>query len=132
MFNVGDSKTLHVRVTRSDIVRYAGASTDFNEIHYSDYHAKALGLPGVVAHGMWTMGAGLRIICDWVEDPARISHYFVRFTKPVVVPDTPEGAEVVFTATVTEITDMVARINLTAECEGEKVLGNAKVEVRID
>ena len=132
MFHVGDSRTLHVWVNRSDLVRYAGASTDFNEIHYSDRHAQALGLPGVVAHGMWTMGSALRIICDWVEDPAKITHYFVRFSKPVVVPDTDEGAEVVFTATVTEVTDLHARINLTAECAGENVLTNAKVEVRID
>lgn len=131
MLNVGDSKTLHVRVTRSDVVRYSGASTDFNEIHFSDRHARALGLSGVVAHGMWTMGAGLRVVTDWVEDPSRILHYFVRFTKPVVVPDTDEGVEVVYTATVAEVTERVARINLTAECGDDKVLGNAKVEVSL-
>ncbi|HMS38590.1 MAG TPA: MaoC/PaaZ C-terminal domain-containing protein, partial [Arachnia sp.] len=57
---------LRVGVTRSVVVRYSGASTDFNEIHFSDRHARAIGLPGVVAHGMWTMGAGLKIVTDWV------------------------------------------------------------------
>ena len=62
---------LTVRFTRADLVRYAGASTDFNPIHYSDRHARQVGLPGVVAHGMLTMGAGLRVITDWLRDPGR-------------------------------------------------------------
>ena len=123
---------LEVRVTRSVVVRYAGASTDFNEIHFSDRHARAIGLPGVLAHGMWTMGAGLGLITRWIGDPARIRRYRVRFTRPVVVPDTDEGVLVRFTGTVAAIADGVATINLTATCGEDAVLGAAKVEVRID
>lgn len=123
---------LRVRITRSGVVRYSGASTDFNEIHFSDRHATAIGLPGVVAHGMWTMGAGLRIITDWIGDPARVVQYFVRFTKPVVVPDTDEGVEVVYNATVTELTDGVAKVAITATCGDDAVLGAARAEVRVD
>ncbi|NLE97063.1 MAG: dehydratase [Propionibacterium sp.] len=129
--NVGDSRELRVRVTRSQVVRYSGASTDFNEIHFSDRHARAIGLPGVVAHGMWTMGAGLRVVTDWVEDPARVLSYFVRFTRPVVVPDTDDGVEVVYTATVAEIDGGVAKLTLTATCGNDAVLGAARAEVRV-
>ena len=123
---------LRVRVTRSTVVRYSGASTDFNEIHFSDRHARAIGLPGVVAHGMWTMGAGLKIVTDWAEDPARVLSYFVRFTRPVVVPDTDEGTEVTYTATVTHLSDGVATVAITATCGEDAVLGAAKAEVRVD
>ena len=123
---------LRVRVTRSTVVRYSGASTDFNEIHFSDRHARAIGLPGVVAHGMWTMGAGLKVVTDWVADPARVLSYFVRFTRPVVVPDTDEGTEVVYTGTVTQVSDGVATVAITATCGDEAVLGAARVEVRVD
>lgn len=130
---VGDQlPELRIPVTRSTVVRYSGASTDFNEIHFSDRHAKALGLPGVVAHGMWTMGAALRIITDWVEDPARVQSYFVRFTKPVVVPDTDEGTEVVVNAKVTAVEDHVVKLSLSATCQGQAVIGAARAEVRVD
>ena len=123
---------LRVPVTRSTVVRYSGASTDFNEIHFSDRHARAIGLPGVVAHGMWTMGAGLKIVTDWAGDPARVLSYFVRFTRPVVVPDTDEGTEVTYTATVTHLSDGVATVAITATCGEDAVLGAAKAEVRVD
>ncbi|MBB1508689.1 MaoC/PaaZ C-terminal domain-containing protein [Tessaracoccus sp. MC1756] len=123
---------LRVKVTRSTVVRYSGASTDFNEIHFSDRHAQAIGLPGVVAHGMWTMGAGLKIVTDWAGDPARVLSYFVRFTRPVVVPDTDEGTEVVYTAKVTEVADGVAKLAITATCGHDAVLGAARAEVRLD
>lgn len=123
---------LRIPVTRSTVVRYSGASTDFNEIHFSDRHARAIGLPGVVAHGMFTMGAALRIITDWVGDPARVQQYFVRFTRPVVVPDDDEGVEVVVGAIVTDVTDGVAKIQVTATCGDDAVLGAARAEVRID
>lgn len=123
---------LRVPVTRSTVVRYSGASTDFNEIHFSDRHAKAIGLPGVVAHGMWTMGAGLRIVTDWIGDPSRVLSYAVRFTRPVVVPDTDEGAEVVYTAKVAEVDDGVAKLAITATCGDDAVLGAARAEVRLD
>ena len=121
-----------VRVTRSTVVRYSGASTDFNEIHFSDRHAHAIGLPGVLAHGMWTRGTGLATVTDWLGDPARVVSYFVRFTRPVLVPDTDEGVEVVYTATVTAVADGVATLSLTATCGEDAVLGAAKVEVRVD
>lgn len=123
---------VEVQVTRSKVVRYSGASTDFNEIHFSDRHAQAIGLPGVVAHGMWTMGAGLSVVTSWIGDPARVVSYFVRFTRPVVVPDTDEGVTVRYTATVTGITEGIATISLTATCGEDAVLGAAKAEVRLD
>lgn len=122
---------LLVPVTRSRIVRYSGASTDFNEIHFSDRHAQAIGLPGVVAHGMWTMGAGLRLVTNWCGDPARVLSYFVRFTRPVVVPDTDEGVGVLYRGVVTAVEDGVATIALTAHCGEESVLGAARVKVRL-
>lgn len=123
---------LRIPVTRSTVVRYSGASTDFNEIHFSDRHARAIGLPGVVAHGMFTMGAALRVVTDWVGDPARVQKYFVRFTRPVVVPDDDEGVEVVVNATVTEVADGLVKLQVTATCGEEAVLGAARAEVRID
>ena len=88
--------TLTVRVRRADLVRYAGASGDFNPIHWNARVAREVGLPDVIAHGMFTMGAGVRVVVDWVGDPARVVEYSVRFTRPVVVPDTDEGVEVRF------------------------------------
>ncbi len=130
---IGDAlPELRVRVTRSTAVRYSGASTDFNEIHFSERHALALGLPGVLAHGMFTMGAGLRIVTDWIGDPARVASYQVRFTRPVVVPDTDEGTDIVYTASVTDVADGIARVAITATCGDEAVLGAARAEVRVD
>ncbi len=123
---------LRVPITRAGVVRYSGASTDFNEIHFSERHARAIGLPGVVAHGMWTMGAGLRVITDWIGDPGRVIEYFVRFTRPVVVPDTDEGVEVVYTAVVKNVEDGVATLSITATCGNEAVLGAARARVRLD
>ncbi|GAA2097332.1 MaoC family dehydratase [Microlunatus panaciterrae] len=123
---------LTVRFTRADLVRYAGASTDFNPIHYSERFAARVGLPGVVAHGMLTMACALRVVTDWVGDPSRVRSYFVRFTKPVVVPDDDRGAEVVFSATVTAVEGSVATIAIEAICDGQKVLGAARCEVDLD
>ena len=120
---------LTVHLTRADLVRYAGASTDFNPIHYSERFAAQVGLPGVIAHGMLTMASGLRVVTDWLGDPSRVRSYFVRFTKPVVVPDDDEGAEVVVTGTVTAVEDGVATIALEAVCDEQKVLGAARAEV---
>jgi acyl dehydratase len=120
---------LRLAVTRATAVRYAGAAMDFNPIHYSDRVAAALGLPGVLAHGMWTMGSALRIVTDWVGDPGRIRSYAVRFTKPVVIPDTDEGTEVTVRGTVTSVSAGIVTVTLEATCGAEKVLGNAVVEV---
>lgn len=129
---VGDQLPgLEVHITRERIVRYSGASTDLNPIHFSDRHARAIGLPGVVAHGMWTMGTALRVVTDWCEDPARVKSYFVRFTRPIQVPDNDEGLLVHFGGTVTAIADGVATVALEATCGSDKVLGAVKVEVAL-
>ncbi len=121
--------SLTVRLTRADLVRYAGASTDFNPIHYSERMAARVGLPGVIAHGMLTMASALRVVTDWTGDPSKVIAYSVRFTKPVVVPDDDAGAEVVFTATVTALDHGVATVAIDAICDGVKVLGAARADV---
>lgn len=122
---------LATMVTRETLVRYAGASGDFNPIHYSDFHAKALGLPGVIGHGVLTMGLALRAVTDWAGDPARVKAAFVRFTRPIPVPDDAIGAELVVTGTVTKITDGVATVQLDVRHDSEKVLGMATAEVDV-
>jgi acyl dehydratase len=114
--------------TRADLVRYAGASGDFNPIHWSDGAAAALGLPDVIAHGMLTMGTALRVVTDWAGDPGRVRSYYVRFTKPVVVP-AAGGTVVEFTGTVTAVADGVATVAIGATCDDAKVLGSAVAEV---
>ncbi|MDO4785039.1 MAG: MaoC/PaaZ C-terminal domain-containing protein [Propionibacteriaceae bacterium] len=123
---------LVVRLTRSGVVRYSGASTDFNEIHYSDRHARAIGLDGVIAHGMWTMGAALRVVTDWAGDPSRVLSYSVRFTRPVLVPDTDDGVEVTFSGEVSALERDVATVSIAAATADGAVLGAARAEVRVD
>jgi len=120
---------LTVRLTRTDLVRYAGASGDFNPIHHSDFFAAQVGLPGVVAHGLLPLGAALRVVSDWAGDPARVRSCAVRFTKPVVVPDDAEGAEVVFTGTVSAVEGTLVTVSIDAVCDGQKVLGAARAQV---
>ena len=121
--------SLTVRLTREQLVRYAGAATDFNPIHYSDHFATALGLPGVIAHGMLTMGTALRVVTDWVGDPTAITAYAARFTRPVVVPDDADGAELNVTATVVAVDGPRVSVAIEATSGGEKVLGAARAEV---
>jgi acyl dehydratase len=132
-FEVGAKLPVRVfRVTRADLVRYAGASGDFNPIHWSDRTAAKVGLPGVIAHGMLTMALVGRAVTGWAGDPAAVVEYGVRFTKPVVVPDDDEGTEVEVTAVVKEVTgDGLARLDITATCLGEKVLAQARATVRL-
>ena len=118
---------LTVHLTRESLVRYAGASGDFNPIHYSDHAATSLGLPGVVAHGMLTMAVAARAVTAWAGPDARLVSYGVRFTRPVPVPDDGVGAEVQVTGTVTAADDDTRTVTLEATCGGEKVLGAAKV-----
>lgn len=118
--------------SRDTLVRYAGASTDFNPIHWSDRKARELGLPGVIAHGMLTMGTALRVVTDWCGDPAKVLSYYVRFTKPVVVDDSDEGATVSFAGTVTKVENGVATVSIEALFSETKVLGAATAEVRLD
>jgi acyl dehydratase len=121
--------SLAVRFTRERLVRYAGAATDFNPIHYSEHFARRVGLPGVIAHGMLTMGAALRVVTNWVGDPGRVTSYFVRFTRPVVVPDDEDGVEVQFSASVAAIAGSLVTVSIEAICDGQKVLGVARAEV---
>ena len=118
--------------TRDSLVRYAGASGDFNNIHYRDDVAQAVGLPGVLAHGMLTMGAAVQVAVDWVGDAGRIADYQVRFTKPVVV-DAREGAVVLVSGKVAEIDaeNKIVRVDLTATFNDTTVLGKAQVRVRL-
>ena len=121
--------SLSVRFTRERLVRYAGASTDFNPIHYSEYFAAHAGLPGVIAQGMLTMGTALRVVTNWVGDPGRITSYFARFTRPVVVPDDADGVEVEFSASVSAIDGSLVIVSIQAISDGQRVLGAARAEV---
>jgi acyl dehydratase len=121
--------SLTVLFTRERVVRYAGASTDFNPIHFSEHFANQAGLPGVIAHGMLTMGTALRVVTDWVGDPGRVTAYSARFTRPVVVPDDADGVEVEFSASVSAIEGSLVTISIDATSDGQKVLGAARAEV---
>ncbi|MGW0231169.1 MaoC/PaaZ C-terminal domain-containing protein [Actinopolymorpha singaporensis] len=122
-----------IRVRREDLVRYAGASGDFNRIHWNARVAREVGLPDVIAHGMLTMGAGARVLTEWAVDPARVVEYSVRFTRPVTVPDDDEGVAVTFGGKVADkLPDRVVRVDLTAVAGGEKVFGAARAMVRLD
>jgi acyl dehydratase len=124
-----DLPSLTVRFTRERLVRYAGASTDFNPIHYSEHFASRVGLPGVIAHGMLTMGTALRVVTNWVGDPSRVISYGVRFTRPVVVPDNADGVEVEFGGSVSAIDGSLVTVSIEAISEGQRVLGAARAEV---
>ncbi|GGK13526.1 MaoC family dehydratase [Pilimelia terevasa] len=119
------------RVTRADLVRYAGAAGDFNPIHWSDRVAASVGLPGVIAHGMLTMALAGRAVTAWVGRADAVAEYGVRFARPVVVPDDPEGA-VLTVDGVRRPADAagLTRVDLTVSCAGEKVLAQARALVR--
>ena len=116
-------------VTRADLVRYAGASGDFNPIHWSDRVATSVGLPGVIAHGMFTMALAARAVDGWA-DGGEVVELGCKFTNPVVVPDDDEGVEVEVAGTVKDVTDGLATITLQVTCGGQKVLGMPKAVVR--
>lgn len=121
-----------VVVDRARLVRYAAASGDFNPIHWNERIATSVGLPNVIAHGMWTMGAAAGPVAEWVGDPGRIVDYQVRFTRPVPVPD-PGAASVEVVAVVGQLDEAAgtARIDLTVAVEGQRVLGKAQAVVRL-
>ncbi len=119
-----------VHLTRESLVRYAGASGDFNPIHYRDDVAARVGLPGVLAHGMLTMGLAVETIVPWLGDAGRILEYGVRFTRPVVV-DPETGADVHVEAKVGAVDEDTARIDLTVTAAGTTVLGKAQVRIRL-
>lgn len=127
---VGDElPAFATRLTRQTLVRYAGASGDFNPIHFSDFQASRLGLPGVIAHGMLTLGTALRAVTDWAGDPGRVRSCFVRFTRPVPVPDDDQGADLSVTGRVSAVADGIATVQLDVRCGEEKVLGMATADV---
>jgi acyl dehydratase len=117
-------------VTRLDLVRYAGASGDFNPIHWSDRVATSVGLPGVIAHGMYTLALAARALDTWAGGPGHVVELGCKFTKPVVVPDDDTGAEVVVRGTVRDVTDTGVHVALEVTCGGEKVLGMPRAVLR--
>src|SRR5437763_15821524 len=120
------------RVTRADLARHAGASGDFNPTHWSDRVATGVGLPGVIAHGMLTMGLAARAVTGWTGDPGALVEYTVRFGRPVVVPDDDGGAEVTVRGRVAQLLDGGrARVDLTVPSDREKVLSLARAVVAL-
>ncbi|MFG2224255.1 MaoC family dehydratase [Streptomyces sp. NPDC048644] len=121
-------------VSRATLVRYAGASGDFNPIHWNEKFAKEVGLPDVIAHGMFTMAEAARVVTDWAGDPAAVTEYGVRFTKPVVVPNDEAGALIEVSGKVAAKLDddaRTVRVDLTAVSAGKKVLGMSRAVVRL-
>ena len=120
------------QVTRRDLVRYAGASGDFNVIHWNERVAKSVGLPDVIAHGMLTMALAGRFVTEWAGDPGAVTEFGVRFSAPVVVPDDDKGATVEVAGTVTERLDgRRVAIDVTAKTDGTKVLTRGRAVVRL-
>ena len=122
----------HYQVTRRDLVRYAGASGDFNVIHWNERIAKSVGLPDVIAHGMLTMALAGRFLTELADDPGAVTQYGVRFSAPVVVPDDDKGATVEVAGAVTErLDDHRVAVEVTARSDGAKVLTRARAVVRL-
>ncbi len=129
--NAGDELETQVyAITRADLVRYAGASGDRNPIHWSDRVATAVGLPGVIAHGMVTLGLAARAVATWT-DGAEVVDLGAKFTNPVLVPDDDAGARVEVAGTVKQVEDGLVTLALTVTCDGVKVLGAPKAVVRV-
>jgi acyl dehydratase len=115
---------------RADLVRYAGASGDFNPIHWNERIAVSVGLPGVIAHGMLTMATAVRVVTDWLGDPGAVAEYSVRFTRPVPVPD-PGAATLRVSGTVREVrADGAVVVDLSATVDGKTVLAKARAVTR--
>ena len=130
---VGDVVADHTYwITRENLIRYAGASGDFNPIHWNQRVATSVGLPGVIAHGMLTMALAGRFLTDWLGDPAAVVEYGVRFTRPVVVPDDDIGVAVRVAASVTQVRDdgLVA-LEITVKVDEQKVLTQARALCRL-
>jgi acyl dehydratase len=120
------------RVTRADLVHYAGASGDFNPIHWNARVATSVGLPDVIAHGMFTMALAGRAVTDWTGDPGALVEYQVRFGRPVVVPDDDIGAELTVRGVVGSLLDDGrVRVDLTVTSGGDKVLSLARAIVAV-
>ncbi|MGV9265346.1 MaoC family dehydratase [Kitasatospora sp. NPDC003701] len=119
-------------VTRAALVQYAGASGDFNPIHWNEKFALEVGLPDVIAHGMFTMAEAIRVVTDWVGDPGAVVEYGVRFTRPVMVPNDGVGSVIDVTAKVAKLLDdRKVQVDLLATYGGQKVLGMSRAVVRL-
>ncbi|ROQ66823.1 MaoC dehydratase-like protein [Streptomyces sp. 840.1] len=119
-------------VTRATLVQYAGASGDFNPIHWNEKFAREVGLPDVIAHGMFTMAEAIRVVTDWTGDPGAVVEYGVRFTKPVPVPNDDKGALIEVSAKVAVLLDdKRVRVDLTAMSDDKKVLGMSRAVVQL-
>ena len=117
-------------IQRADLVRYAGASGDFNPIHWNERVATSVGLPNVIAHGMLTMATAVRVVTDWTGDPGSVVEYGVRFTRPVVVPD-PDGAVLRVEGGVRAVRpDGLLEIDLTVSVDGQTVMAKARAVTR--
>ncbi len=130
---VGDAlPELTAPITRADLVRYAGASGDFNPIHWNERFAKSVGLPDVIAHGMYTMALAGRLLTQWTGDAGRVVDYGVRFTRPVVVPDA-DGATLVVNGKVASKSDEdgTVKIDLNVTVDGQTVLARANAVLRL-
>ena len=123
---------LKVRLTRADLIKYAGAAGDFNPIHWSDRAAREAGLPDIIAHGMLTMALANRLVTAWAGDPGAVVECAARFTRPVVVPDGPDGTLIEFAGKVTKRRDDgTVVITITARAAGQTVLGQATATVAL-
>jgi len=131
--SVGDElPTIEMAFTRADLVAYAHASGDMNPIHQNENVARSVGLPDVIAHGMLTMGRAIQVVTNWLHDSTLVVDYSVRMTRPVVVPNTPEGVKVTFGGKVGAINENgTVRIDLSAHFNDQTVLGQAKALVRL-
>ena len=119
-------------IQRVDLVRYAGASGDFNPIHWNERFAVSVGLPNVIAHGMFTMAEAIRVVTAWTGDPGSVEEYGVRFTRPIVVPDDGTGASLEVTGRVAaKLEDRRVQVDLSARSQGETVLAKARAIVRL-
>jgi acyl dehydratase len=123
--------TTTVHLDRTSLVRYAGASGDFNPIHFRDDFAQSVGLPGVLAHGMLTMGLAIQPVLEFLGTKGRVIDYGVRFTRPVLV-DAIAGADVSTAVVVGAVMDDAVRFDLTVTYDGNTVLGKAQVQVVFD
>ena len=124
---------LTYQVTRKQLVQYAGAAGDFNAIHWNQRVATEVGLPDVIAHGMFTMASAGRVVTDWLGDPGLVKQFEVRFTRPVVVPDDEDGAEVEVTAVIgaLDADARTVRVDITSRFKGQTVLGKARILVAL-
>ena len=119
-------------VTRLDLVKYAGASGDFNPIHWSERIARSVGLPGVIAHGMYTMAQAGKFVAEWAGDPGAVTEFGVRFSAMVPVPDDDQGAAIEVSGTVADkLEDNKVAVELIARADGAKVLTRARAVVRL-